>query len=212
MSYFEEIKSRLTMRDVVTRYAQMPNRGGFICCPFHIEKTPSMKISQDGYYCFGCHEHGNIFGFVMKMFNLDFRQACDKLNFDFGLNIPTHTHLTKQDKIRMLEEKKKRDNEKRTIEILTKYRESCIDELRDRQDRIWDKMEEIKPSLYDGDKFLFNMTEDEEFENLCTEFLVLKKNYDIIDFNITLYQLADLEKLKTLYSLSNGKLQIQKIF
>ena len=171
-----------------------------------------MKISKDGYYCFGCHEHGNIFGFVMKLFNLDFRQACDKLNFDFGLNIPTHTHLSKQDKIRMAEEKKRRDNEKFIAETMLKYKNSCIDELRTRQERIFDKMEEIKPVLYDGNKFLFNMTEDEDFENLCEEFLALKKNYDIIDFNITLYEMADLERLKRLYHLSNGKLKIQEIF
>lgn len=210
--YYEEIKSRLTMKDVVTRYAQMPNRGGFICCPFHIEKTPSMKISNDGYYCFGCHEHGNIFGFVMKMFNIDFRQACDKLNFDFGLNIPTTTKLTRQDKIAMLESKKKHEAEKNRVKVLEEYREKCLWELDARQEKIWDKMEEIKPMLYSNGIFLFNLTEDMDFENLCVEFLGLKKNYDIIDFNIVVYKNADIEKLESLYRLSSGKLHIQKIF
>ena len=54
----EEIKKTYSMRDILGRYGMQPNRAGFICCPFHKEKTASMKIYQDSYYCFGCGAHG----------------------------------------------------------------------------------------------------------------------------------------------------------
>ena len=63
----EEIKKTYSMRDILGRYGMQPNRAGFICCPFHKEKTASMKIYQDSYYCFGCGAHGDIFDFVSQM-------------------------------------------------------------------------------------------------------------------------------------------------
>ena len=41
------------------------------CCPFHHEKTPSCSItpSKQMFYCFGCRESGNAFGFLMKYEN-----------------------------------------------------------------------------------------------------------------------------------------------
>ena len=38
-------------------------------CPFHKEKTGSFSVNANhGYFhCFGCHEKGDVFTFVMKM-------------------------------------------------------------------------------------------------------------------------------------------------
>ena len=55
----EEIKKAYSMRDVLARYGIQPDRAGFIRCPFHKEKTASMKIYQDSYYCFGCGAAGD---------------------------------------------------------------------------------------------------------------------------------------------------------
>lgn len=71
----EEIKKTYSMRDILGRYGMQPNRAGFICCPFHKEKTASMKIYQDSYYCFGCGAHGDIFDFVSQMEDITFREA-----------------------------------------------------------------------------------------------------------------------------------------
>lgn len=71
----EGIKKAYSMRDILGRYGLQPNRAGFICCPFHKEKTASMKIYQDSYYCFGCGAHGDVFDFVMAMENLSFRET-----------------------------------------------------------------------------------------------------------------------------------------
>lgn len=71
----DEIKQSVKMTDVVSRYGFRPNRAGFICCPFHKEKTPSCKIYEDSFYCFGCGEHGDIFDFVMKYDGVPFSTA-----------------------------------------------------------------------------------------------------------------------------------------
>lgn len=71
----EEIKATYSMLDILSRYGLRPNRSGFICCPFHKEKTASMKIYQDSYYCFGCGAHGDVFDFVSAMDDLSFRES-----------------------------------------------------------------------------------------------------------------------------------------
>lgn len=71
----DEIKQSTSMNDVLSKYGLYPNRSGFIVCPFHKDKNPSMKIYKDSFYCFGCGEHGDIFDFVMKYENIPFSSA-----------------------------------------------------------------------------------------------------------------------------------------
>ena len=83
----QTIKDRLTMREVLERYGYTTDRKGFICCPFHSEKTPSMRIYEKNYHCFGCQEHGDVIAFVQKLFGLSFQDTLRKIDADFALNI-----------------------------------------------------------------------------------------------------------------------------
>ena len=85
----DEIKNRLTMDDIFAAYGFEPDRGGFIRCPFHSEKTPSLSAYDHGqkWKCFGCGEQGDVIFFVMKLFGLNFGQAVLRINEDFGLGL-----------------------------------------------------------------------------------------------------------------------------
>lgn len=50
------------------------NSGGFCRCPFHLEKTPSMKYYEDKnkVHCFGCNKSYDIIDYIMLRENLDF--------------------------------------------------------------------------------------------------------------------------------------------
>lgn len=76
------------MTDVLEKYG-FALKGGFMCCPFHTEKTPSFKVYSEGkkYKCFGCGEGGSVIDFVMKYFDLKFKEAIEKINEDFGLGL-----------------------------------------------------------------------------------------------------------------------------
>ena len=90
MDYASEIKSRLTTKEVLLYYGFEPNRMGEICCPFHSEKTPSLKIydGDRGWTCFGCHKGGDAINFVREYFGLTFTDAISKINTDFSLGLP----------------------------------------------------------------------------------------------------------------------------
>lgn len=70
-----EVKETYSMRDILDRYGLRPNRSGFLNCPFHREKSSSMKIYEKDAHCFGCGWHGDIIDFVAGMDALSFREA-----------------------------------------------------------------------------------------------------------------------------------------
>lgn len=84
-----EIKERLTMDQVARHYGFEPNRSGFMRCPFHHEKTASLKVypGTGGFHCFGCGKGGSVVDFVMDLFSLSFPQAVVRLNADFRLGL-----------------------------------------------------------------------------------------------------------------------------
>lgn len=86
-----QIKERLTAQEVVEFYGFHPDRSGFIKCPFHQgDRHASLKVysgNKTGWHCFGCGAGGSVIDFVMKLFDIDFRQACVRLNTDFSLGL-----------------------------------------------------------------------------------------------------------------------------
>lgn len=97
------IKSRISMIDICKTYGFNIQRGNFICCPFHNEKTPSLKLydGNRGFYCFGCGEHGSVIDFVMRYFGLDFKSAIRKLNDDFCLGLPIGQRIDHRKQLEM---------------------------------------------------------------------------------------------------------------
>lgn len=111
----EEIKQQNTMRDVVARYGIEVNRSGFCKCPFHNEKTASMKIYKDSFYCFGCHAGGDIFTFIQKIEGVDFKTAFESLGGTYEQRKTFSSRLALYKAIKKTEQKKLTMREKRRI-------------------------------------------------------------------------------------------------
>lgn len=92
--YARTIADSVEMRAAFELYGIQVNGHGYAACPFHNEKTPSLKVYSDHYHCFGCGESGDVITFVRKLFSLDFADALDKLNTDFSLNLPIGERMT----------------------------------------------------------------------------------------------------------------------
>ncbi len=75
------------MPDVAKFYGLQINRSGMACCPFHNEKTPSLKVYPDHFYCFGCGATGDCTGFTAKLFGISQFEAAKKISHDFGLRL-----------------------------------------------------------------------------------------------------------------------------
>ena len=88
----EEIKSRLDIVDVISKYVILKKRGvNFIgLCPFHNEKTPSFIVSpQKGIYkCFGCGKGGDAITFLMEIQGKTYAETIRDLAEQFNIELP----------------------------------------------------------------------------------------------------------------------------
>ncbi len=93
--FLDEVRDRAGLVSVIGRRVRLQKKGrehsGL--CPFHNEKTPSFTVNEDKgfYHCFGCGEHGSVFDFVMKVENLSFPEAVERLAGEAGMEMPVDT-------------------------------------------------------------------------------------------------------------------------
>ena len=113
------IKNNVKMRDIYSKYGFIPNRGGFINCPFHEEKTASLKAYKNGerFNCFGCGLNGSVIDFIMHLYNLTFKQAIVKLGYDFGLTLPLGRKPTARERQAQREAERERKRKRKIDEF-----------------------------------------------------------------------------------------------
>ena len=89
---FRLCRENVTAREVAEQYGISVNRAGFALCPFHGEKTPSLKFFDDGgFYCFGCHVGGTAIDFTARLLDVEPLEAVKRLNADFSLGLALET-------------------------------------------------------------------------------------------------------------------------
>lgn len=86
--YTEQIRTRVNLNDALNFYGLSVDSRGYCKCPFHNEKTGSLKVWSDHFYCFGCGASGDVITFVQRFFKLEFKEAMSKINEDFNLHLP----------------------------------------------------------------------------------------------------------------------------
>lgn len=121
---FSLVKEAVTARNAAEFYGIHVNRSGMARCPFHNDRTPSMKLDRR-FHCFGCGADGDVIDFAARLFGLGNKAAAEKLASDFGISYgkwkpPDSTEIHKakvrKDKKRLYEEA-----ERNFYRILTDY-------------------------------------------------------------------------------------------
>lgn len=92
MDAIEEIKQRIDIVDFISRYVTLKKAGSTFKanCPFHDERTPSFVVfpHTGTWHCFGsCGTGGDIFSFLMRQEQLDFREALQLLAEEAGIDL-----------------------------------------------------------------------------------------------------------------------------
>ncbi|MEY8284618.1 YodL domain-containing protein [Lachnospiraceae bacterium 50-23] len=84
MNVFEAVKQSIRTREAAEHYGIEVKRNGMACCPFHDDRTPSLKLDHR-FHCFGCGADGDVIDFAARLYNLSPKEAAQKLAQDFGL-------------------------------------------------------------------------------------------------------------------------------
>ena len=88
----DEIKSKNDIVDIVSQYVVLKRTGRNYMglCPFHKEKSGSFCVSPDKqiFHCFGCGVGGNVFHFISKIENLNFKESVEMLANRAGVELP----------------------------------------------------------------------------------------------------------------------------
>jgi DNA primase len=110
MDAVEDIKSRLSIEDVVSQYVELKRAGRNFkgLSPFGNERTPSFMVSPEKqiWHDFSSGKGGNMFSFVMEMEGLDFKGALELLARKAGVDLDQYRGRTSsngQEKERLYE-------------------------------------------------------------------------------------------------------------
>jgi DNA primase len=86
----EKVRNAVDFFDLVGRYTELRRAGpGQMTglCPFHEERTPSFRVHEEYFKCFGCGEAGDVFKFVQLKEGLDFVAAMEWLADRHGVEL-----------------------------------------------------------------------------------------------------------------------------
>ena len=92
-NFAQTVKTQVDIVKIIGDYVKLRKTGAQNysgLCPFHKEKTGSFSVNAThGYfYCFGCHEKGDVFTFVMKMDVITFPEAVRAVAAKAGIPLP----------------------------------------------------------------------------------------------------------------------------
>ncbi len=128
----EEIRRRVDLVQLVGRRVKLVRKGREMwgCCPFHQEKSPSFKVSNERrlYKCFGCGKGGDAFRWLVETEGLSFRESVEKLAGEAGVELPK---WSSDDEARELKRKSLYD----IVELAAKFYESQLFEPQGREAR-----------------------------------------------------------------------------
>ena len=116
MTIFEAVKSTVTPRIAAEHFGLSVRRNGMVCCPFHDDQHPSMKLYHDHFHCFGCQANGDVIEFTSKLFGITPLEAAQKLAASFGIREARPSMLAK-----LKTYQTQAENEKLCFRVLREY-------------------------------------------------------------------------------------------
>lgn len=98
MNVFDAVKQSVTTRQAAEMYGLKIRRNNMAPCPFHNDRTPSMKVDHR-FHCFGCGADGDVIDFVSMLYSISNLEAARKIASDFGISYDTKPVKSKTKKV-----------------------------------------------------------------------------------------------------------------
>ena len=173
----DELRAQIgTPAELLKQYYGITPKRGKVCCPFHADKTPSMKVYAENVHCFGCGWHGDSLDIYAKANNLTLQEAIRNLRHQAG------------DSGEWWREKAVEANRKRQVEAkIHEEAETCFRSIR----RLLHGIEKMLPRFQVAD------AENEARQNaLCTLLLMRQAAEEVLPVFYSGERLQDLYGLR----------------
>ncbi len=121
MNLFETLKDQVSVPQAADYYGLKIFPGNKVCCPFHRDKHPSMKLNPKYYYCFGCQAGGDVIALVANLFEISSYNAAKKLAYDFGIDANSTDRYAKPSEPHKSAYQQAKDNETRCQRVICDY-------------------------------------------------------------------------------------------
>lgn len=125
MGVFDEVKANVLPRQVMEQSGVVFSRADMCKCPFHQDKTPSMKAKHTDkkYYCFGCGERGDAIDFVSKFYGIAPYDAAMQIADQFGISLSSSVRsppkqIKREKSVKQILE----ESRSKTYRVLCEYR------------------------------------------------------------------------------------------
>lgn len=82
MTNYSAARRAAPLGEAARRYGTV--RRGFMLCPFHADRVPSLKLYGDHFHCFGCGAHGDMVDLTAGLLGCSKAEAARRLEADFG--------------------------------------------------------------------------------------------------------------------------------
>ena len=119
MNPYELIKDNVTVPQAAERYGLATGRNSMVCCLFHEDHHPSMKLNERYFYCFGCGAHGDVIDLTARLLGTSTKDTIDILLNDYHLDprdCPAKPMTTRRPMIRNL-----REEEEQCFSVLNEF-------------------------------------------------------------------------------------------
>lgn len=98
MTPIEQIKAAIRFDGYAGRYLEV--KAGKALCPFHHEKSPSFRVYEDHFYCFGCGAGGDLIRFAREYHGLSMGDAIRLLASEAGVPLAKQAPVHPYDALR----------------------------------------------------------------------------------------------------------------
>lgn len=180
MNVFDAVKQSVTTRQAAVMYGLKIRRNNMASCPFHNDRTPSMKVDKR-FHCFGCGADGDVIDFVSRLYGISGLEAAQKTASDFGISYDSKSVKAKQ---------KQAERKKSDAQIYAEAEQRCFRVLSDYYHLLkkWEK--DYVPSM-----------EDETWHPLFVEALQKKSH---LEYLLDILAFGEIEE-KALIVMEYGK-------
>ena len=168
------IRDSVDMDSILTLYGYRPKRG-YICCPFHGEKTPSLRVYKGtgGWHCFGCERGGSVIDFVMEHEQCNFNTAVRAIDHALHLGL-MDTHENPED---VRQQQRTQDALDHFVEAIYSYVDAVVRFIEINQEKDYKHLKELEELQYghadqltaDDYTFLMTWAENDQYNTYRAE-------------------------------------------